>query len=145
MPKPSSWYDDIEAPIRTHVKLLRDNGFNTTCSCGHGMWVELELGNNLDEGERLARFLQENGYHQFHLSTELFAHPKSLWIRRAKVHFGDYVPADDVTAKELNAKIADLKKDNEKLHQENYRFKERLNVLEEGKKSEVASETKPQA
>lgn len=35
------WYDEhIEEPIRQMVKLLRDNGFNTTCSCGHKMYVE---------------------------------------------------------------------------------------------------------
>ena len=139
MPKPSSWYDDIEAPIRTHVRLLRDNGFNTTCSCGHGMWVELDLGNNLDDAERLARFLQESGYNHFHLSAELFAHPKSLWIRRAKVHFGDYAPADDVTAKELTAKIVDLKKENDKLHQEVHRLRNNQGV------SGVVDEAKPQA
>jgi hypothetical protein len=126
MPPKPSWYDGIEAPIRPHVRLLRENGFNTTCSCGHGMWVELDLGNNLDDAERLARFLQENGYPQFHLTTELFAHPKSLWIRRAKVHFGDYVPVDDVTAKELTAKIAYFKQEGEKLHQENVKLKEQI-------------------
>jgi hypothetical protein len=38
------WYEEnIEEPIRDVVKLLRDNGFNTTCSCGHEMYVEGEL------------------------------------------------------------------------------------------------------
>lgn len=35
------WYEaNIEPEIREFVKLLRDNGFNTTCSCGHKMYVE---------------------------------------------------------------------------------------------------------
>jgi len=35
------WYEQmIEEPIRNLVKLLRDNGFNTTCSCGHEMEIE---------------------------------------------------------------------------------------------------------
>ncbi len=89
------------------------------------MWVELDLGNNLDDAERLARFLQEKGYKRFHLSAELYAAPESLWIRRAKVHFGEYYPADDVTAKELTAKIVDLKEENDKFHQEVYRLKNR--------------------
>jgi len=30
------WYKlKIEEPLRNLVKLLRNNGFNTTCSCGH--------------------------------------------------------------------------------------------------------------
>jgi len=37
------WYEKyIEEPIRPLVKLLRNNGFNTTCSCGHQMYVEME-------------------------------------------------------------------------------------------------------
>lgn len=36
-----SWYEEkIEEPIREIVKILRDNGFNTTCSCGHTMNIE---------------------------------------------------------------------------------------------------------
>jgi hypothetical protein len=37
------WYDKIEEPIRDIVKLLRNNGFNTRCSCGHDMYVEGDL------------------------------------------------------------------------------------------------------
>ena len=39
-----TWYEEfIEEPIRDVVKLLRDNGFNTTCSCGHTMDVTGEF------------------------------------------------------------------------------------------------------
>jgi len=34
------WYKNIEDPVRDIVKLLRNNGFNTTCSCGHKMYIE---------------------------------------------------------------------------------------------------------
>ena len=35
------WYEEnIEPRIRGFVRLLRDNGFNTQCSCGHEMYVE---------------------------------------------------------------------------------------------------------
>jgi len=37
------WYDIIEKPIRPLVKLLRDNGFNTVCSCGHDMTIQADL------------------------------------------------------------------------------------------------------
>lgn len=37
------WYEEnIEEPIREIVKLLRDNGFNTECSCGHDMTVQCQ-------------------------------------------------------------------------------------------------------
>lgn len=36
-----NWYTQhIEEPIRNIVEVLRNNGFNTTCSCGHEMYVE---------------------------------------------------------------------------------------------------------
>jgi hypothetical protein len=38
------WYNDnVEEPIREVVKLLRDNGFNTECSCGHDMYVQCQF------------------------------------------------------------------------------------------------------
>lgn len=37
------WYEQIEEPIRPFVKVLRDNGINTTCSCGHEMYIEVDL------------------------------------------------------------------------------------------------------
>jgi hypothetical protein len=34
------WYEEnIEEGVRDLVRLLRDNGFNTTCSCHHDMEV----------------------------------------------------------------------------------------------------------
>ncbi len=39
----SDWYEQIEEPIRPLVKLLRDNGINTTSSCGHKMYVQADL------------------------------------------------------------------------------------------------------
>ncbi len=41
--KNENWYEEwIEQPIRDVVKLLRDNGFNTECSCGHEMYVQCQ-------------------------------------------------------------------------------------------------------
>lgn len=43
------WYEDtIEEPVRELVYLLRNNGFNTECSCGHEMYVQCQY---LLEGE----------------------------------------------------------------------------------------------
>ena len=39
-----SWYEEyIEEPIRGIVKALRDNGVNTTCSCGHEMTIQADV------------------------------------------------------------------------------------------------------
>lgn len=66
MPSPFSlWYTTyIEAGIRRQVRLLRDNGFNTTSSCAHRMDV---VANVLPGGEiqRLHDLLVQNGFKEF--------------------------------------------------------------------------------
>ena len=47
--KQSDWYDNnIEEPIRDLVRILRNNGFNTECSCGHEMYIQCQY---IPEGE----------------------------------------------------------------------------------------------
>lgn len=39
-----SWYEEnVEEGVREAVRLLRDNGFNTTCSCHHDLQVTLDI------------------------------------------------------------------------------------------------------
>lgn len=55
------WYEQcIEEGVRDIVKLLRDNGFNTMCSCHHEMLIQAE---NYDPSEidRLYELLVEFG------------------------------------------------------------------------------------
>ncbi len=38
------WYEkNTEKEVRPFVKELRNKGFNTTCSCGHKMYIDLDL------------------------------------------------------------------------------------------------------
>ena len=39
----TKFYDNLEEPIRELVKVLRNNGINTTCSCGHKMSIEADI------------------------------------------------------------------------------------------------------
>ena len=67
----SDWYEqNIETNIRKEVKLLRDNGFNTVCSCGHKMYVQCQY---IIDGEiqRLHNLLFNNGYRDYTISIEL--------------------------------------------------------------------------
>ena len=84
------WYGEIEAPVRPLVQLLRDNGFNTTNSCGHDMTVEIDLGSHLDEAERMASLLNENGYSVFFIETHLMVPNDGFWTRRATLHLGKW-------------------------------------------------------
>jgi hypothetical protein len=39
----SNWYKKhIEEPLQHIVQYLHNNGINTTCSCGHEMWIEID-------------------------------------------------------------------------------------------------------
>jgi hypothetical protein len=68
-----NWYEKyIEESIRELVKLLRDNGFNTECSCGHKMYVQCQYP-MADDGEiqRLDSLLFNNGYEDYEISAIL--------------------------------------------------------------------------
>lgn len=58
-----NWYDKIEKPVRPLVKLLRDNGYNTTCSCGHEMYIECDY--HFESILDLYNLLHNNGYAEF--------------------------------------------------------------------------------
>lgn len=70
--EPKDWYEShVERPVRDLVRLLRDNGFNTECSCGHedtgydeGMYAQCQF---VLEGElqNLHHLLVNNGYENY--------------------------------------------------------------------------------
>jgi len=67
----NNWYNDnIEEPIRDLVKLLRNNGFNTECSCGHKMYVQCQYILS-DEVQRLHNLLYENGYRNYEIDIQV--------------------------------------------------------------------------
>lgn len=69
-----NWYEEnIEPEIIPLVKLLRNNGFNTTSSCGHKMWVEMEFYNDSDL-TILQEILRENGYEYFVITAVVEYH-----------------------------------------------------------------------
>lgn len=45
----NTWYKDkIEEPVRDLVRILRNNGINTECSCGHEKYIQCQY---LPEGD----------------------------------------------------------------------------------------------
>lgn len=65
------WYDEyIEEPVRDLVRLLRDNGFNTECSCGHEMYVQCQ---NILDGElkRMHDVLYNNDYRDYKIDISV--------------------------------------------------------------------------
>lgn len=75
------WYEqNIELGIRDIVRLLRDNGVNTTYSCHHAMVIEAE---NSDDAELtyIYNLLIENGYDNFKIELCLYKE-KDKHLRR---------------------------------------------------------------
>jgi hypothetical protein len=71
MSKDIKWYEEyIEKGIRKEVKLLRDNGFNTECSCDHEMYIQCQY---LIDGEiqRLHNLLFTNGYRNYTINVQV--------------------------------------------------------------------------
>jgi hypothetical protein len=65
-----NWYNQIELPVRNLVKLLRNNGFNTTSSCGHKNpfpYVQMEWYGFEEEARKLYNLLCENDYKDFEI------------------------------------------------------------------------------
>jgi len=69
----SDWYSFIEKPIRRLVRILRRNGFNTTCSCGHlpEPYIQMEWYAD-DEVSKLYDLLIKNGYKDFSVEARWF-------------------------------------------------------------------------
>lgn len=65
------WYEEnIEEGIRALVKLLRDNGVNTECSCAHKMYVQCQY---MLDGEiwRIKKLLYEKGLRDFTMDVKV--------------------------------------------------------------------------
>ncbi len=66
-----NWIEEmIEPEIRSVVKLLRDNGFNTESSCGHEMYVQCQI---ITDGEikRIDDLLFNNSYRDYKITVSL--------------------------------------------------------------------------
>lgn len=60
------WYEKyIEEDIRDMVHVLRDEGFNTECSCGHEMYVQCQ-------------YIPEGEIHRLHMLLCCYLHEKGL-------------------------------------------------------------------
>lgn len=72
--KETDFYRSLEPGIREVVRLLRDHGFNTDCSCEHEMYVQCEL-SHAEEVERVYQVLTSHGYDGFRIEFVLRKSP----------------------------------------------------------------------
>ena len=73
----SDWYDCIEPEVRKAVRLLRNAGLNTTCSCGHDMSID---GAPAVDGElqQIHNVLFNNGLYPYHVEFHLYVDADGL-------------------------------------------------------------------
>jgi hypothetical protein len=81
------WYQAIEPGIRRHVRLLRDNGFNTYSSCEHRMEVALDLSPQEDLA-RLDDLLSRSGFKDYAVLVRV-ERRRGFLQSAAVVQFGD--------------------------------------------------------
>jgi len=83
----SDWYEEnIEAGVREVVRLLRDNGINTTQSCHHAMLVEAESYED-NEASKIYNLLIENGYDGFEIVLTLHKERGQYLKRSFRIRF----------------------------------------------------------
>ena len=71
---PTNFYLQLEPAIRPVVWALRENGINTTCSCGHEMYVECESWDPTNEFNTIYNVLYEMGYREFTIELKWEVH-----------------------------------------------------------------------
>lgn len=80
------WYSGIEEPLRELVKLLRNNGVNTTSSCGHlpSPYIEIDWFDDRDV-TKIYNLLVENEYGGF-VITACWSHIDATRYIRVVFH-----------------------------------------------------------
>jgi len=85
------WYEkNIEEPIRNLVRLLRENGYNTDCSCGHlpKPYIQIDWhGYDTFKLNSLYNLLVENGYANFKISAWILHTEHDRNQRTAEITF----------------------------------------------------------
>jgi len=79
-----NWYKKLEPKIRPYVKLLRDNGINTTNSCEHDMSIDIAL-KDMAEVDYIGSVLIDNAVNNFTIEARLDKRGTGYWLRTAIV------------------------------------------------------------
>lgn len=78
-----TFYEAIDPDIRDLVRLLRDNGINTTCSCARDGIIQFDCKQDCD-ASTIRQLLMCEGYTGFTITVWLFTFPNG-WPR----HLGE--------------------------------------------------------
>jgi len=80
----------LEPNIREIVIKLRENGFNTTCSCGDNLTVDVEV-SDMETIDRLWKYLFNSGYKGFKIEATCRIPGDGFPIMRATINFKEWL------------------------------------------------------
>ena len=80
------FYQHIEPGVRDIVKLLRDNGINTTASCDHQHYIQYDCGGIFLEVEFIHRLLFNAGLRGYSIETIFGQPPDGFHYHRGTIH-----------------------------------------------------------
>lgn len=89
MEEATEFYKNIEPGVRDLVRLLRDNGINTTSSCEHERYIQFDVWQDGDP-ELVRSLLYHAGYRGFKIETVLGQPPDGISYHRATLHLNEW-------------------------------------------------------
>jgi len=88
----TEFYAGIEPGVRDIVKLLRDNGVNTTCSCEHSMTIEFDTCNDSSYLDIIYLLLFNNGYRGFRIDYSIQCPPDGFVVTSGTIYLNKWLP-----------------------------------------------------
>lgn len=82
----TEFYKDIEPGVRDIVRLLRDNGINTTSSCEHERYIQFDLVGLAYEIETIHGLLYNAGLRGYSIETIFGQPPDGFPYHRGTIH-----------------------------------------------------------
>lgn len=86
----TEFYKDIEPGVRDIVRLLRDNGINTTCSCEHEGYIQFEIVGLAYEVTIIHNLLFNKGLRGYSIETIFGQPPDGLPYHRGIIHLNTW-------------------------------------------------------
>lgn len=79
MSSKNNFYLEMEGAVRLFVEELRNNGINTTCSCGHEGFIQADSNDPTTEQERIFNVMTVMGVKEWTATLEIQHLSNGYW------------------------------------------------------------------
>ena len=90
------FYSSLESGVREWVKLLRDAGINTECSCGHEGYIQCQCLDPITEIDRIKNVLHSNNCWNYEIHFIRYSNGPD---------YTSWIETIEIRSKEFKAKI----------------------------------------